>query len=263
MPKAPKSSTPNAHAAEPGRLPVTPDDVRAAAASIAGSVIVTECDRSRRWARSAAQPLAQIREPAVHLHLQGARRAESAAGAVAGRAAARRDRDVGRQSRARRGLSRRRLGIPATIVMPVGTPMAKIENTQASRRRDRHFRQDAGGGRRVRRAHGKTQNLTLVHPYDDPDHRGPGHGRARDARGRAGARHAGRSDRRRRTDLRHRGCGQGDQAGLRSSACRPSSIRRCTTPSRASPAVRGDTIAEGIAVKAPGRSPPNHPPSRR
>ena len=47
MPKAPKSSTPNAHAAEPGRLPVTPDDVRAAAASIAGSVIVTECDRSR------------------------------------------------------------------------------------------------------------------------------------------------------------------------------------------------------------------------
>ncbi len=45
-----------------------------------------------------------------------------------------------------------RLGIPASIVMPVGTPMVKIENTAASRRGDHHFRQDAGGGRRVRAA---------------------------------------------------------------------------------------------------------------
>ena len=52
------------------------------------------------------QPLAQIREPAVHLDLQGARRAQPAAGAVAGRTAARRDRDVGRQPCAGRGLSR-------------------------------------------------------------------------------------------------------------------------------------------------------------
>ena len=52
------------------------------------------------------QALAQIREPAVHLDLQGARRAQSAAGAVAGRTAARRHRDVGRQPCAGRGLSR-------------------------------------------------------------------------------------------------------------------------------------------------------------
>ena len=35
------------HAGAPDRLPVTPDDVRAAAEVIRCSVLVTECDRSR------------------------------------------------------------------------------------------------------------------------------------------------------------------------------------------------------------------------
>src|SRR5215212_9316407 len=46
MPKAPKNAPPEQDASEAG-LAVTPDDVRAAAAAISSSVIVTECDQSR------------------------------------------------------------------------------------------------------------------------------------------------------------------------------------------------------------------------
>ena len=47
MPKAPKNAPPDPHASESSRLAVAPDDVRAAAAAISSSVIVTECDLSR------------------------------------------------------------------------------------------------------------------------------------------------------------------------------------------------------------------------
>jgi threonine dehydratase len=62
----------------------------------------------------------------------------------------------------------RRLGIPATIVMPEGTPFTKIERTEAH------------GATVVLRGHGLTEarraahalaeerRLTFVHPYDDP-----------------------------------------------------------------------------------------------
>ena len=46
MPKVPKNAPQDPRASQPG-LAVTPDDVRAAAAAIAGSVTVTECDQSR------------------------------------------------------------------------------------------------------------------------------------------------------------------------------------------------------------------------
>jgi threonine dehydratase len=61
-----------------------------------------------------------------------------------------------------------RLGIPATIVMPVGTPMVKIENTR------RHGAEIVISGKTLEeaaefaRTHGKAQNLTMIHPYDDP-----------------------------------------------------------------------------------------------
>ena len=47
MPNASSNMPPNQQSPDPGRLPVTPDDVRAAAATIRGSVLVTECDQSR------------------------------------------------------------------------------------------------------------------------------------------------------------------------------------------------------------------------
>ena len=61
----------------------------------------------------------------------------------------------------------KRLGIPATIVMPVGTPVVKVENTR------RHGADVIVTGATLEdsaayaRAHGETHGLTFVHPYDD------------------------------------------------------------------------------------------------
>ena len=57
---------------------------------------------------------------------------------------------------------------PLSIVMPVGTPMVKIENTR------RHGAETIISGKTLEeaaefaRAHGKAKNLTMIHPYDDP-----------------------------------------------------------------------------------------------
>ena len=61
-----------------------------------------------------------------------------------------------------------RLGIPATIVMPLGTPFVKIENTR------RHGAEVIVDGASLEdaaahaRAHGREHGLTFIHPYDDP-----------------------------------------------------------------------------------------------
>jgi threonine dehydratase len=61
----------------------------------------------------------------------------------------------------------KRLGIPATIVMPVGTPIVKVENTR------RHGAEVIVTGATLEDAatfalaHGATHGLTFVHPYDD------------------------------------------------------------------------------------------------
>jgi threonine dehydratase len=62
----------------------------------------------------------------------------------------------------------RRLGIPVTIVMPVGTPMVKVENT---RRHDARVIVE-GPTLEESAAYARTMaardNLVFVHPYDDP-----------------------------------------------------------------------------------------------
>src|SRR6185437_9245419 len=60
------------------------------------------------------------------------------------------------------------LDIPATIVMPVGTPMVKVENTR------HHGAVVIISGKTLEEAgefaleHGKSHGMILVHPYDDP-----------------------------------------------------------------------------------------------
>jgi threonine dehydratase len=60
------------------------------------------------------------------------------------------------------------LSIPATIVMPVGTPTVKIENTR------RHGAKVIEAGATLEDSailaldHGREQGLTFIHPYDDP-----------------------------------------------------------------------------------------------
>ena len=61
-----------------------------------------------------------------------------------------------------------RLSIPATIFVPIGTPTVKIENTR------RHGATVIEGGATLEEAaalatdHGREHGLTYIHPYDDP-----------------------------------------------------------------------------------------------
>ena len=215
MPKAPKNTPPDQHASEPD-LPVTPDHVRAAAAAISSSVIVTECDQSRTlseicgcnlWLKfENLQFTSTFKERGALNQLLALSPDERRRGVIA-MSAGNHAQGVAYHAH--------RLGIPATIVMPVGTPMVKIENTR------RHGAEIVISGKTLEeaaefaRAHGTAQNLTMVHPYDDP-HVIAGQGTiALEMLGcRAAARYAGGSDRRRRADFRHGGRGQVAEAGI-------------------------------------------------
>ena len=123
-----------------------------------------------------------------------------------------------------------RLGIPATIVMPVTTPFNKVKHT-----RDfgatviQHGRDLIEADAEARRI-AQEQGLTFIHPYDDPlVIAGQGTLRAGDAGRRAAARRPDRAGGRRRVDLRLCHRGQRHQArASKSSARRASFIRRCS-----------------------------------
>jgi threonine dehydratase len=169
MPKAPKNAPPDQHASEPGRLAVTPDDVRAAAAAISSSVIVTECDQSRTLSEICGCNLWLKFE---NLQFTSTFKERGALNRLLALSPDERPRGVIAMSAGNhaQGVAyhAHRLGIPATIVMPVGTPMVKIENTR------RHGAEIVISGKTLEEAaefarrHGKAENLTMVHPYDDP-----------------------------------------------------------------------------------------------
>jgi len=62
----------------------------------------------------------------------------------------------------------RRLGIPATIIMPVGTPFVKIGNTEALGARVILAGETLNDAREETERIAAEEGLTLVHPYDDP-----------------------------------------------------------------------------------------------
>ena len=169
MRSAPENAPTDPHAAEPGRLPVTADDVRAAAAAIAGSVIVTECDQSRTlseicgcnlWLKfENLQFTSTFKERGALNRLKALSPDERRHGVIA-MSAGNHAQGVAYHAH--------RLGIPATIVMPVGTPMVKIENTR------RHGADTVISGKTLEeagefaKAHGQAHDMTMIHPYDDP-----------------------------------------------------------------------------------------------
>ena len=113
--------------------------------------------------------LAEVREPAVHRLVQGARRAQPPRRPDAGRAPARRHRHVGRQPRAGRRLSR-----PAARHSRDHRHAGRHadgegrEHAAARRRGDRRGRDAGGCGARSRVATASGAGLIFIHPYDDP-----------------------------------------------------------------------------------------------
>ncbi|WJR81608.1 threonine ammonia-lyase [Bradyrhizobium sp. NP1] len=163
------SKTPSAGAADLDRLPVTPDRIRAAAAVISGAVQATECNQSRTlgeicgcgiWLKfENLQFTSTFKERGALNRLSALSDDERRRGVIA-MSAGNHAQGVAYHAK--------RLGVPATIVMPVGTPMVKVENTR------RHGAEIIISGTTLEEAgtfaleHAKTHGLTLIHPYDDP-----------------------------------------------------------------------------------------------
>ena len=150
-------------------LPVTLADINAAAAAIRDAVLVTACEESRTlgeicgcriWLKfENLQFTSSFKERGALNRLKALSPEERRRGVIAMSAGNH------AQGVAYHG---KRLGIPVTIVMPIGTPMVKIENTR------RHGADVVISGATLEEAgefalkHGEAQGMTLVHPYDDP-----------------------------------------------------------------------------------------------
>lgn len=151
------------------RLPVTLRDVEAAEAVLAGFVKRTAFDHSRTisdivgasvWLKfENLQFTATFKERGALNRLSALTADEQRRGVIAASA--------GNHAQ---GVAYHaaRLSIPATIFVPVGTPIVKIENTR------RHRANVIVGGATLEEAaalaieHGRAQRLTFIHPYDDP-----------------------------------------------------------------------------------------------
>jgi threonine dehydratase len=150
-------------------LPVTPADILAAAEVIRGAVVQTPCSYSRTlsnicgcdlWLKfENLQFTSSFKERGALNRLNALSDDERKRGVIA-MSAGNHAQGVAYHAR--------RLGIPATIVMPVGTPMVKVENTR------HHGAEVIVTGATLEeaaafaRARGEGAGMIFVHPYDDP-----------------------------------------------------------------------------------------------
>jgi threonine dehydratase len=150
-------------------LPVAAGDIQAAAETIRGAVVETPCSYSRTlsniygcelWLKfENLQFTSSFKERGALNRLTALTPDERARGVVA-MSAGNHAQGVAYHAK--------RLGIPATIVMPVGTPMVKVENTR------HHGAEVVVTGATLEEAaafarnHGEARGMIFVHPYDDP-----------------------------------------------------------------------------------------------
>jgi threonine dehydratase len=151
------------------KLPVTLGDVEAAAKALAGFVKRTNFDHSRTlsditganiWLKfENLQFTATFKERGALNRLSALSEGQRKQGVIAASA--------GNHAQ---GVAYHaaRLSIPATIFVPIGTPTVKIENTR------RHGATVIEGGATLEEAaalareYGESDGLTYIHPYDDP-----------------------------------------------------------------------------------------------
>jgi threonine dehydratase len=151
------------------QLPVTLADVEAAAGVLEGVVKRTSFERSRTLSDITA---ADIWLKFENLQFTATFKERGALNRLSALSADERRRGVIAASAGNhaQGVAYHaaRLSIPATIVVPLGTPTVKIENTR------RHGAKVIEGGATLEEAgrlatdHGLIERLTFVHPYDDP-----------------------------------------------------------------------------------------------
>jgi threonine dehydratase len=151
------------------RVPVTLDDIRSAAKRISGAVEQTPCVHSRTLSRLTG---AQIFLKFENLQFTASFKERGALNKLLSLGDSERRRGVIAMSAGNHAQAvayhAARLGIPATIVMPKGSPNTKIKNTQVHGATvvlegDNLF--EAGKHARELAAQ---RNLVFVHPYEDP-----------------------------------------------------------------------------------------------
>jgi threonine dehydratase len=151
------------------KLPVTLRDVEAAAATLAGFVKRTNFDHSRTLSDITG---AEIWLKFENLQFTATFKERGALNRLSALSADQRKQGVIAASAGNhaQGVAYHaaRLEIPSTIYVPVGTPTVKIENTR------RHGATVIEGGvtleeaASLAKAYGASRGLTYIHPYDDP-----------------------------------------------------------------------------------------------
>lgn len=148
---------------------VTLDDVRRAAKIIDGAVVRTPCDKSRTLGHDLG---ADIWLKFENLQFTAAYKERGALVRLSALSPAERERGVIAMSAGNhaQGVSYHagRLGIPATIVMPEGTPAVKAENTKRWGARVILEGKTLEDSARFARSYGEEHGLVFVHPFDDP-----------------------------------------------------------------------------------------------
>jgi threonine dehydratase len=153
----------------PSQMPVNLDDIEAARRRLMGAIVETDCDWSRTlseilgckvWLKfENLQFTASFKERGALNRLSALSAGERTKGVIAMSAGNHAQGDAYHASR---------LSIPATIVMPMSTPTVKVVNTR------RHGAEVILTGETVEEAaafaqkHGRERWLTFIHPYDDP-----------------------------------------------------------------------------------------------
>lgn len=146
------------------------DDIREAARTIAGEVVLTPCVQAPRLA-------AQLSVADLYLKLEN----QQFTGSFKDRGALNKLKSLTPEE-AKRGViamsagnhaqgvayHAQRLGIPATIVMPEGTPFTKIERTASFGPRVILQGEGIDAAATYAREVAAQENLVFVHPYDDP-----------------------------------------------------------------------------------------------
>jgi threonine dehydratase len=148
---------------------VTAADVAAARERLAGQIVATPCLRSQTLSEITGAELwlkfenlqytASFKERGALNRLMQLTPEQAAAGVIA-MSAGNHAQGVAHHAR--------RLGIPATIVMPRHTPFVKVENTRRFGARVLLDGEGVEDAARNARAIAAAEGLTFVHPFDDP-----------------------------------------------------------------------------------------------
>lgn len=152
----------------PTELPVSIDDIKEASAAINGAVQKSRYAMSKTLSRMLGCELwlkfenfqftASFKERGALNKLLSLNEQERQAGVIA-MSAGNHAQGVAYHAH--------RLGIPATIVMPEGTPLVKVEGTRSHEADVKLQGATLEDSARFARQYGKEHGLTFIHPYDD------------------------------------------------------------------------------------------------